>query len=283
MMKSSVSMMNYHTTTTSTRRHFNAFASRLHAIVINNERITYQNYTQRYMSTQSVRPPPNTNSNTKNGSTNVVGTESSTSTTTGSNVLRKKNQMLKTVIREGLISLNQSVQVIQKNADTYKSIKKQADDEDILETADDINRTTEGHRILDVAQESLDTVCRNKAPGNTNSLLTINGDPIVLLGVDVRPSNRHADLFWTIPASVLFSDQYTLHQKVEIQKLMETRFQQQITLGIQRQQMNKPPTIVSQWFRRIYSILSTYYPPKIRLKAATPVMMQQVIEDEKEI
>jgi hypothetical protein len=168
-----------------------------------------------------------------------------------------KNKKLAHVIREGILLLNQSALDIQNNPHTRKKLFLTEEERAELEEPD-ARQLAEQHRILTTAEEVLEDLW---SKGDTS--LTITGEPIVLLGVDVRPSLRHADLYWCLPFEVLLTPKLTNRQKHVIHTEMEER-------------LDGPPG--RQLTRGIYAVLSGYYAPKIRFKPAPPLMIHQAID-----
>lgn len=224
-------------------------------------------------------------------------------------VVSGKNKQLEAVIREGVIHLNQITSYIQRNSNAQKSIvlkpersshnssspnrgiprNREVDNHDDIDDDEDNNpqlddtvntqqekyynqsrtdarKLSEERRLFTVAQERLEEMVLTKS-GTIPSIssLTIHGEPIFLLGVRMKSiSARYADLYWTIPSQLLFDTKLSLEEKIKIQNALAKK-------------METSPELVGVWFKRIYSTLSSYYPPKLRLKQAKPEMIQEVI------
>lgn len=167
-----------------------------------------------------------------------------------------RNKKLAAVIREGIACLNQSAAAIQNNAHTAKSIFTRPE-EDI---GPDARQLSEEHRIFMTAQECLEDMCTR----DTSFPLMAADDPILLLGVKVKPSYSHADIYWSLPYRVLAAPELNEAQKEFLRNKMEERL------------LGAPGRML---IRRVNAVLSSYYPPKLRFKAAPPLLIHQVLYD----
>lgn len=168
-----------------------------------------------------------------------------------------RNKKITSVIREGLASLNQSSLAIQNNPVTKKGIIQPKTDEDESNPKKD----AEEYRIYHVAQECLEEMCM-KDP--YCPLVGSDGEPIVLVGVQVKPSFSFADIFWTLPYSVMSAPE--LHER-EVEYLH----------NVMEQRLAGPAG--SEFKRRIGAKLSFYYAPKIRFKVAPPALRHLMVKE----
>jgi hypothetical protein len=167
-----------------------------------------------------------------------------------------RNKKLASIVRDGLILLNHSANLIQKNAQTSKSVFATPEDD----AKPDARQLSEEHRIFVTAQRCLEDLCTL----DSSFPLMAGDEPIMLLGVRVKPSYSHADLYWALPYSVLSTPELNEKQREYLIEKMEERVQ------------GAPGRVLIQ---RINTVLSSYYPPKIRFKAAPPLLMHQVLYD----
>jgi hypothetical protein len=184
-----------------------------------------------------------------------------------------RNRILQAVIREGLVHINYGASWIQKNQVAQRSIlqtKKSSAKSNTIYDLEEVDsekmpsprQLSEAKRLLTAASRSLQEIC-DKNPYQLAPFM-INNEPITLLTVNVRPSLKHADLYWTLPTDILLDNSLTIMQKIKLQHELQIRIE-------------SAPDATGMWMRRIYTILSRYYPAKIRLQAATPMMIQEVI------
>lgn len=167
-----------------------------------------------------------------------------------------RNKKLAGVIREGIANLNQSAAAILNNTHTAKSIFTSP--EEIH--GPDARQLSEEHRIFTIAQECLEDMCTK----NPSFGLMAGEEPILLLGIKVKPSYSHADIYWSLPYRLLTSPQLNEQQKEFLKEKMDERLQ-----GASGRALRC----------RINAVLSSYYPPKIRFKAAPPLLVHQVVHD----
>jgi hypothetical protein len=167
-----------------------------------------------------------------------------------------RNKKLADIIREGVVALNQIATYIQNNVQTTKSVFSPPE-EDSQPRAKQI---AEEHRIFSTAQSCLEAMCRKDA----SFPLMAGGESIMLLGVRVKPSFSHADLYWSLPYVVLSSPELNEKQREFLKGKMEERVQ------------GAPGRML---IRNINAVLSSYYPPKIRFKEAPPLLVYQVMKE----
>ena len=162
------------------------------------------------------------------------------------------------LIRQGLGHLNESASYIQKSDKTRKQI--QFEDNSSAPTE---RQQSESHRLLSVTSDCLDELSRK------NSIFSIQGEPIVLLDISVKPSIKVATIYWTLPYSILLNDSLSHTQKVFIQARMEGAIEEQGGEALLQ--------------RKVTSALRDYFPPKIRLESASQEMISQHLAEFDEI
>jgi ribosome-binding factor A len=122
-------------------------------------------------------------------------------------------------------------------------------------------RLAEAHRIMEVTTDCLEEICmRGEDPG-----LTLSGEPIVILEVQVNRDVKQAKVFWTLPYVVLLDER--INQNV-YQKLM-MKLQDEIQNG-------GSGKVLSHLVR---TRLSHYYPPRIKLVPATNDMVRNAMKE----
>lgn len=165
-----------------------------------------------------------------------------------------RNKKLAAIIREGVVALNQTATFVQNNVQTTKSVFSSPEED----SKPDVKQLSEEHRIFSTAQKCLEDMCRR----DPSCPLMAGGEPIMLLGVRVKPSFSHADLFWSLPYVVLSAPELNERQREFLKEKMGERIQ------------GAPGRMLIQ---RINAVLSSYYPPKIRFKEAPPLLVYQVM------
>jgi hypothetical protein len=176
--------------------------------------------------------------------------------TPSTNLPPPRNKKLAAVIREGIASLNQSATAIQNNAHTSKSIFSAPEGDE----GADPRVLAEEHRLFTTAQECLDDICLR----DPDFPLMAAEEPIMLIGVQVKASMSHADIYWALPYRILSSRQITAAQKDILRDEMEQRV------------LGGPGRLL---IRRVNAVLSSYFPPKLRFKAAPPLLIHDVLLD----
>jgi hypothetical protein len=167
-----------------------------------------------------------------------------------------RNKKLAAVIREGIAYLNQSAAAIQNNVHTAKNIFASPGEQH----GPDAKQLSEENRIFTTAQECLEDMCTR----DPFFPLMAADEPILLLGVKVKPSYSHADIYWSLPYRVLAAPELNEQQRKFLTEKMDERLQ-----GAAGRTL----------IRRINGVLSSYYPPKIRFKAAPPLLIHQLMHD----
>ena len=89
-------------------------------------------------------------------------------------------------------------------------------------------------------------------------------EPILLLGVRVNSSFTHADLYWSLPYTVLSTKELNDSQLDFLKNKMRERVNGEAGRTL---------------LHRMNCALSNYYPPKIRFKEAPPVLLYRVLHD----
>jgi hypothetical protein len=167
-----------------------------------------------------------------------------------------RSKKLASIIRDGAVLLNQTSSTIQNNTETNKSIFSVPE----VHSEPDARQLAEEHRIFVTAQKCLDDLC-TKDPSFP---LMAGDEPILILGVRVKPSFTHADLYWSLPYCVLTAKELNERQREFLTEKMTER-------------LNGAPG--GMLLQRINTVLSSYYPPKIRYKVAPPLLVHQLIYD----
>jgi hypothetical protein len=162
-----------------------------------------------------------------------------------------RNKALAAVIRDGLGFLNQTALYIQEAKVTKRPLFA------VHRESPDARTLAEEHRILSTANDCLDDLVQ-KGDGS----FTIQGDPIVLLAIRVKPSLKQAIIYWALPPSILLDEEFTQEQKDYLVFRME---------GI----MEKSAYKLQQ---RVSSVLSSYFPPKVRFEPATTEMLMEFMD-----
>jgi hypothetical protein len=162
------------------------------------------------------------------------------------------------VIREGLSTLNETALAIQASSHTRRPLFPTLHSEP--PPSSDKARAEE-RRIFDTAFDCLEKLALNK-----NELFTAGGggDPICLLKCRVKPSIQVAILYWTLPLSVLLDDSLGDTQKEHLLNVFQRRLLQASAESILQ--------------KCVHGKLSSYFPPKVRLEAASADMVQEYLK-----
>lgn len=169
-----------------------------------------------------------------------------------SSSVRPRTKELASVIREGIGLLNETATFIQDNPITKRPLFIS----DKLLRGPSERQKSEAHRIFQVANECLeDSVNRDPS-------LSVQGEPIVLLDIQVRPSIKVAILYWALPYSILMDDSITSQQKEVLQGRLQTAIEERGQAILQR---------------RVSSVLHSYFPPKIRMEPAPQNMLMRAL------
>lgn len=173
-----------------------------------------------------------------------------------SNYTVPRSKKLASIIRDGVVLLNQTAATIKSNSQTTKSLFTSPEEK----SEPNPKQLAEEHRIFETAQKCLEDLCTR----DPSFPLMAGDEPILLLGVRVNPSFTHADLYWSLPFGVLSTKELNEKQREYLKGKMSERVD------------GAPGRILLQ---RINSVLSNYYPPKIRFKEAPPLLVYQVLYD----
>lgn len=164
-------------------------------------------------------------------------------------------------------------------------VPSKSSNNDALDTSTH-RQLAEAQRLLDVATECLDDLCRKyqDAPLSVQQKhlpgLQLGGQPIELLEVQVNKDGKQAKVYWTLPYSILLDPQ--VNQNV-YQKLVMTLQEQLVPRGEyhhhdgqQSQHRRGGAKVLSQ---HVGSKLRFYFPPRIRMVPATQEMVERTIRE----
>jgi hypothetical protein len=194
-----------------------------------------------------------------------------TTPTTTTQRKRKKNPDLENIIRQGIVYLNQTALAIQQHPHTQKNLF--GSNGEVEDDAPHARQLYEEHRIYETAVEVLEQIC-DKNPSHV-LIVAGTGDPITLLRVEVNVTNTHADLIWTLPYSVL-SQIPDMRQRMILQSAMEKRL-----LATQPSPHNgSGGGGAHEFLHRIHaSLMQSSYSPRVRLKAADLMDVQEMMNE----
>jgi len=195
--------------------------------------------------------------------------------------LHPRNKKLAAVIREGLFSLNQSAIYIQESAATRRPLfpKDHDEFEQEAELISDTNgdrkfgfkrrriapssdrQLVQEYQLMTVARECMEVWSRK----HPNSMLTLHGDPITFVDIEVSKDLKQAVLYWALPDSLLYHEKLTLDQKDHLMQRLDEQLQAKHA--------------TAQLRRLVYARLSSYFPPKITLKAAPRELWEDLLRE----
>lgn len=185
--------------------------------------------------------------------------------------LEGPNPGLTSVISQGVTSLERTatqVQVKTKQSSLPSSTSSSSTSKEGRRKKK-INSTprqlAEAQRILDVATECLEELCEQQSPNSALSLLTIGGEAIVLLEVQVNSNARQAKVFWTLPYGILTDERLTPTLYQQLMKKIESHL---LVDGVGK-----------RLARQVHNRLRYYYPPKLKFQMATPEMVTRAMEE----
>ena len=158
------------------------------------------------------------------------------------------NPGLASVISQGMESLNTTASQVQ--AKTKKSLDKWDD-------GPTPRQIMESQRVMETATECLEEMVV-RGIGN----LHIQGEPILLLQVEVNRPLKQAKVYWTLPYGVLLDDRIT---KNLYRKFMD-RLQEHVDAGDAKLLQ-----------RQVHVRLRSYYPPRLKLVQATEIMVHEAM------
>ncbi|KAL3929871.1 MAG: hypothetical protein SGBAC_012020 [Bacillariaceae sp.] len=210
-----------------------------------------------------------------NSSTGIRGFHNTRSDSSSSFELGR-NPGLESVISQGISSLEETAMDIQ-NKTRHSGIvpTKSVDGSSNSKASTSHRHLAEAQRLLDVATECLDDLCRKyedqPASAMQNALpgLQLKGQPIELLEVQVNKDGKQAKVFWTLPYSVLLDP--VVNQNI-YQRLIMTLQEQLVPRGQQR----GGAKVLSQ---HVGSKLRFYFPPRMKMVPATHEMVERAIRE----
>ena len=166
----------------------------------------------------------------------------------------KKNPALESVIASGMSGLKATSTLISNHKETKKNLfLKGALDEDTGPTKQQL---AEANRVQRVATECLELFQKK---GKTHPL-SIGGHPLLILHVDVNANLREATIHWALPFEILMEEDEETRRELSLQ--MQNRIDNGGGNYLQRQ---------------VHGILSSYYPPKLKFKPASDVVIQEMM------
>jgi len=172
------------------------------------------------------------------------------------------NPGLASVISQGIRSLEESA------ADIATKTRNQSLDLVQQEQANQHNRPrqlAEGQRILEIATECLEDALLSNNHQAIRSLVSLSGEPIVLLDAEVSKDLKQAKVFWALPYSVLLDEEVT----PRIYHHLRLRMNENL---VERGGAN--------WLSgQVHSRLSSYYPPRLKLVPASDEMVQLALRE----
>ena len=169
------------------------------------------------------------------------------------------NPGLASVIAQGIKSLEENAADVEART-RNKSIKPQSNQPTHRQLA-------EAQRIQEVASDCLEDLClRYQKEGGTRDIpgLHLQGQPIVLLHVQVNKDIKQAKIYWALPYDVLLDPN------------VNQRIYQRLAMVLQKQLEGGGTKILA---KEVSSRLRHYYPPRIRLVPATDAMIEQAISE----
>ena len=171
------------------------------------------------------------------------------------------NPGLASVIAQGIKSLEDTAADVEART-RNKTIEPQSNQPTHRQLA-------EAQRILEVSSDCIEDLClkyQQEGGGSSRNIqgLHLQGQPIVILDVQVNKDVKQAKVFWTLPYSVLLDPN------------VNQRIYQRLVMVLQEQLDEGGEKILA---REVSTRLRHYYPPRIKLVPATDVMIQQAISE----
>lgn len=166
-----------------------------------------------------------------------------------------RNRALAEIIRGGYSRLSQVATDIQSNPITRQSLFG------LPARESSPRQKAEEHLLLITTKEVLEALTR-KPEGK---LVCVEGDPIMILKVEIKPGSRLATLYWSLPYSVLADDTLVARDKQILEFRMDRLLTQEGGGGALLQ-------------RSVHSALRHYYPPRLRFKPATDDLLLEALE-----
>ena len=164
------------------------------------------------------------------------------------------------MIGQGLASLTQTAKDVQSKTKKVKSIASQttASGQKLASH----KQLAESQRLLDVLTECLDALC-DRNPDHP--LVTMRGEPIAILDVQVNTNAKQAKVYWSLPYGILMDDRLTRTTYQQLLTRMETNLQQGGGASLLQ--------------KLVHTRLSFYYPPKLKFVPAPPKMVVEAVGD----
>ena len=162
-----------------------------------------------------------------------------------------KNPGLESVIAQGISSLDRTATEVRIKTKKVSSLTSDKG------PSHSLKQLSEQHRILEVSTECIEALCQR----NPHNPLSIGGEPLTLLHVDVNSTARQAKVYWTLPYSVLMDPRLTPTAYRRLMKQVETTFDGNVLQ------------------REVHTRLSFYFPPRLKFYPATPQMLAQVMHE----
>jgi ribosome-binding factor A len=160
------------------------------------------------------------------------------------------NPGLASVISQGASSLENNASEVE--AKTKKALGDNKGDDPLQP-----RQLMEAQRILDVTTECLEEM----AKGGTAGLLSVLGEPITIMEVQVNRDLKQAKVYWALPFSILLDD-----------RIDGTVYRQLVT------KMEKN-ILEKGGGRQVHGRLRFYYPPRMKFFPASNSMIHQAISD----
>ena len=171
------------------------------------------------------------------------------------------NPGLASVISQGISKLEQTAYEVESK--TRKSI---SDNQGYEKAEPSPRQLMEAQRIFDIATECLEGIA---SPINqeqrSKQLVTVAGEPIVIVHVDVNPTLKLAKVYWCLPYSILLNDEINSNQY------------RQLVLQMNDNLLKKGGENIVQ--RYVHNKLRSYYPPRMRFLPATNSMIHDTISE----
>jgi len=170
-----------------------------------------------------------------------------------------RNHGLESVIAQGMAHLKDASTFIQQSKEAKKPLFAKAVTQE-EEGPNTTKQLAEANRVLIAATECLERLTmRNKRSKN---ILAIDGYPILLLHVDVNANLREATVYWALPFEIL----------LEVNEETRMKFTQRMQDKIDNHGGG------SFLQKEVHRVLSAYYPPKLKFKPASDVLLQQLLQ-----
>jgi len=169
------------------------------------------------------------------------------------------NTALQSVIDAGLVQLKATSTLISNKKETKKPLFHKA----AIENADlgpTKQQLAEANRVFSAATRCLEELHRRQK--RRKSQLQIGGFSIVIVDVEVNANLREATVVWTLPFEILLEANESTRQE------LTKRMQHQLESGGGGKFLQG----------EVHRVLSHYYPPKLKFKAASDGEVQQLMD-----